>query len=992
MANNLVDEYVSALLTSERLGSQVAHHELLPAREAAYADPKRPWPKAMSGILEARGIDRLYAHQALATDIIRSGRDVMVSTPTASGKTFIFNLPVIERCLADPDSRALYLFPLKALAQDQLKTFESMTAHWPKDARPRAAIYDGDTTSWFRRKIREHPPNVLLTNPEMLHLSICPFHERWAEFLAGLSFVVVDEVHTYRGVLGSHMAQVFRRLQRVCARYGQHPNFVFCSATIGNPEELARNLTGVDATLVDTSGAPQGARHFIFINPDESPAQAAIMLLQAALHRGMRTIVYTQSRKMTELISIWASQRSGKFKDKISAYRAGYLPEERREIEAKMHSGELLAVISTSALELGIDIGSLDLCILVGYPGSIMATLQRGGRVGRSKQASAVALIAQEDALDQYFMRNPKDFFERPPECAVLDPHNPVLLGRHLECAAAEMALRDGEPWLQDPQAAAVEAGLEAKGRLLRSADGKEIYAARKRPHRDVSLRGSGSTFCIEIGGEKDAKGKGTIVGHLDEHRAYKEAHEGAVYIHLGRTFVVESLDIATKTVRVTEQHVDYYTRPRGNKSTEIIEQQAQRIAWGTRVHLGRLRVTETVTGYEKRRVRGGNLMGIFSLDLPPLVFETQGIWIEIPLEAQRRAEDAFMHFMGGIHAVEHAAIGILPLLILTDRNDLGGISTPMHPQVGMPSVFIYDGIPGGVGLSAQAFAKAEELLDRTLAVIAGCECELGCPSCVHSPKCGSGNRPIDKAAALFLLEQIKSLPAPTTENIIECTDNSEDVMIMKKPAENETVRITDASEPQENVSKNTPENSKEVLAMSNEHYGVLDIETQRSAKEVGGWNHPDRMGVSVAVLYDSATDRYETFLEEAVPELIERLFTFDLVVGFNIRRFDYGVLKGYTKKRLSTIPTLDMLEKVHERLGYRISLDNLAQATLDAEKSADGLQALEWWKEGRIDEIISYCTKDVVLTRDIFIHGRENGFLLFTNKAGKKVRVPVSW
>ncbi len=987
MSKNLVEEYVSALLASERLGAQVAHHEVLPAREAAYGDPKRPWPKALSGILAERGVRQLYAHQALATDIIRSGRHVMVSTPTASGKTFIFNLPVIEHCLADPDSRALYLFPLKALAQDQLKTFESMTAHWPKDARPRAAIYDGDTTSWFRKKIRDNPPSVLMTNPEMLHLSICPFHERWAAFLAGLSFVVVDEVHTYRGVLGSHMAQVFRRLQRVCARYGQTPTFVFCSATIGNPEELAKNLTGVDAALVDTSGAPQGARHFIFINPDESPAQAAIMLLQAALHRGMRTIVYTQSRKMTELISIWASQRSGRFKDKISAYRAGYLPEERREIEAKMHSGELLAVISTSALELGIDIGNLDLCVLVGYPGSIMATLQRGGRVGRSKQASAVALIAQEDALDQYFMRNPKDFFERPPECAVLDPHNPVILGRHLECAAAEMPLRDGEPWLQDTQAAAVAAGLEAKGSLLRSADGKEIYAARKRPHRDVSLRGTGSTFCIEIGGE-NAKGKGTIVGHLDEHRAYKEAHEGAVYIHLGRTFVVESLDLATKTVRVIEQHVDYYTRPRGNKSTEIIEQQAQRTAWGTRVHLGRLRVTETVTGFEKRRVRGGNLLGIFPLDLPPLVFETQGLWIEIPLEAQRKAEDAFLHFMGGIHAMEHAAIGILPLLVMTDRNDLGGISTPMHPQVGMPAVFIYDGIPGGVGLSAQAYAKADDLLDRTLAVVASCECELGCPSCVHSPKCGSGNRPIDKAAAIFLLEQIKALPTPTEENVIAYADNPDDKVqtetFTKKPVEG----VSEDSGPL----KTTPEISKERTAMSNEHYGVLDIETQRSAKEVGGWNYPDRMGVSVAVLYDSATDSYESFLEDDVPGLIERLYGFDLVVGFNIKRFDYGVLKGYTKKRLTTLPTLDMLEKVHERLGYRVSLDNLAQATLDAEKSADGLQALAWWKEGRIEEITSYCTKDVELTREIFLYGRENGFLLFTNKAGQKVRVPVQW
>ncbi|SHJ35542.1 DEAD/DEAH box helicase domain-containing protein [Halodesulfovibrio aestuarii] len=981
---DIVAEYVDALRKSERLGDQVVYHKTLPDVDAQYAENRRPWAQAIKDMLAMQGITYLYAHQTLATDHIRAGRHVVVATPTASGKSLVYNLPVIERFLQDPDSRGLYLFPLKALAQDQLKTFQSLTAHWPKDARPEAAIYDGDTTPHFRKKIRTKPPTVLMTNPEMLHLSILPHHEQWIEFLASLQFIVVDEVHTYRGVMGSHMAQLFRRLLRVCKQYGISPTFIFCSATVGNPAELCENLTGIVPTVITESGAPQGKRHFVFMDPHQSPSSAAISLLKSALMRNMRTIVYTQSRKMTELISMWAGQKSGAFKDRISAYRAGFLPEERREIEQKMSSGELLAVISTSALELGIDIGALDLCILVGYPGSIMSTMQRGGRVGRKKQESAVVLVAGEDALDQYFMRHPKEFFSRPPESAVLNPHNPVILKRHLECAAAELTLRISEEWMQESEVVAATHELEQCGLLLRDAEGSTIFAAKKRPHRHVDLRGAGNTFHIE---SED----GTIIGSVDGVKAFKETHPGAVYLHKGQTWSITELDFGTRTAKAKKGRVNYYTRTRCNKSTEILEVLDQTIVWGTRLCFGKLRVTEIISGFEKRSVQGGKLLGITPLELPPLVFETEGIWFEVPLGVQRKVEDEFLHFMGAIHALEHAMIGILPILVLTDRNDLGGISTPMHAQVGKPAVFVYDGMEGGAGLTRHAFTMAQEIFERTLAAVRDCGCELGCPSCVHSPKCGSGNRPIDKVGSIFLLEEmVKGEFTPPADEIFDVEPLPQQLAtsarIAPKVLKVEAEKNTNPATPDPEIQAE-PQNIE-----SSTRYAVLDIETQRSAQEVGGWHRADLMRVSVAVLYDSKEDKFIHYMEEDMPDLLEHLKDFDCIIGFNIIRFDYKVLSAYAEYNLKSLPTLDLLDEIRKRLNYRVSLDNLGSATLNAPKTADGLQALKWWKEGKIEEIATYCEADVRITRDIYLYGKEHGYLLFTNKAKQKVRVPIAW
>jgi DEAD/DEAH box helicase domain-containing protein len=669
---------------------------------------------------------------------------------------------------------------------------------------------------------------------------------------------------------------------------------------------------------------------------------------------------------LTELIAIWAGNESGSFAERISAYRAGLLPEERREIEARLASGDLLAVITTSALELGIDIGDLDLCLLVGYPGSVISTWQRGGRVGRSGQDSAVILIAGQDALDQYFMRNPHDFIDREPESAVVNPFNLQIMAQHLECAAAELTLKTDEAILSAKNASKALADLEKEGHLLKSADGREIYARRKAPHRDVDLRGAGNRFQI-INTQTDM-----LIGEVDEYRAFRETHPGAVYLHKGDSFVVDRLDLTTRTVAVSKARVNYYTRVRGHKLTEIIKSEDQKFIWGTNVYKGKIKVTDQVTEYELWRVQSKTLIDRISLDLPPQIFETEGLWYQIPESIQGQCESNHFDLMGALHAIEHAAIGIFPLLVMADHNDLGGMSTNFHPQMGTAVVFIYDGIPGGVGLTQQAFVYAQRLLEYTLKVIRDCPCESGCPSCVQSPQCGSGNRPMDKKGAIFILERLKAHAER------KCTDEINN-------------QASDAQAGFQKKQQKTPVGAS-VQVSEDLQFGVLDLETQRSAAEVGGWHRADRMGISCGVLYDSKEDTFIEYLEDHIVRLIEDLQKVDLIVGFNIKRFDYLVLKGYSGFDFSTLNTLDILEDIHKHLGFRLSLAHLAQETLGATKQVDGLQALKWWKEGRIRDIVDYCKIDVQLTRDLYLFGRQNGYLIFSNRDQKRVRIPVNW
>jgi DEAD/DEAH box helicase domain-containing protein len=1001
--------FLDSLFVSQRLGPQVVFQTVLPATPPDWAEPEKPWPAPIRSLLKAAGFKNLYRHQARAIDFVRNNRHVIVATPTASGKTLVYDLPVLEHFLIDPDFSALYIFPLKALAQDQLQTFEALAAHL-EPTRPTAAVYDGDTSAYRRKCIRKAPPNVVITNPEMVHLSFLAHHRKWAPFLERLQLVVVDEVHTYRGVMGSHVAQVFRRFHRICRHYRASPTFVFSSATVANPAQLTRQLTGLEVITIDKNSAPRGRRHLVFLNPMLGPARAAIVLLKAALEKGLRTIVYTQSRKRTELIALWAGNESGAFAERISAYRAGLLPEERRDIEARLASGDLLAVITTSALELGIDIGDLDLCLLVGYPGSIISTWQRGGRVGRSGQDSALILIAAEDALDQYFMRNPRDFIDREPESAVVNPFNLKIMTQHLVCAAAELTLKTDESILEAENACEALTRLEKEGQLLKSADGKEFYARRKAPHRDVNLRGAGNRFQI-INRQTDK-----LIGEIDDYRAFRETHPGAVYLHKGDSFVVDRLDLSRRTVSVSKARVDYYTRIRSHKLTEIIKVKDKQIIWSTDIYIGKLKVTYQVTEYERRRIRSKTLIDRITLDLPPQIFETEGLWYQIPATILRQCKSRDFDLMGALHAIEHAAIGIFPLLVMADHNDIGGMSTDFHPQMGSAVIFIYDGIPGGAGLTRLAFTNARRLFEYTRKVIRDCPCKSGCPSCIQSPQCGSGNRPMDKKGALIILDRLE-------DGIIEVNagasvENSESTTTRKaggldftaiggkrqgrevpqslrvEPGASHPVRKTQISAAPAEFQKKQSKNplSANFGASENLHFGVLDLETQRSAAEVGGWNRADRMGISCGVLYDSKRDKFMAYLEDQIVRLIEDLQKIDLIVGFNIKRFDYLVLKGYSNFDFSTLNTLDILEDLHSRLGFRLSLAHLAQETLGTTKQADGLQALKWWQAGRIRDIVDYCKMDVKLTRDLFLFGRQNGYLIFSNRGQKKMRVPVDW
>ncbi len=959
-SQNNLEKYIQAMRASPLFSAKVAFHQLLPTTPARYAPLSAELSESIKVILEQLGISTLFDHQLTAINLLKDGWHTVVATPTASGKSLIYHLPVIDQVTRNTNNRALYLYPLKALAQDQLQTLNSLLS-MAVGNRVDAAIYDGDTNAYRRQKIRKQPPQILVTNPEMLHLSLLPFHEKWETFWAGLKYVVVDEVHTYRGVLGSHMSQVFRRLLRICNHYGARPVFAFTSATVSNPMQLCQNLTGLSVRCVDVSGAPKGKRHLVFLDPQqENPARTTIQLLKAALVRELRTIVYTKSRKYAELIALWSQHQAGRFAPRISAYRAGFLPEERRQIEARLTTGDLLAVVTTSALELGIDIGDLDLCILVGYPGSMVSTWQRGGRVGRSGQDSAIIMVASEDALDQYFLKNPEDFLQRPPESAVLNPDNPIIVAPHLECAASELPLSVGDPLLAGPGGCQGIDVLMRKKRIFLSADGALYHSRRKYPHRHVDLRGAGERYKIHLAETKEQ------IGEVDGVRAFRETHPGAVYLHQGRAYSVLELDLVKHVAVVQPCKRGLHTRVRSDKDIELMSVIDSRTVFGAMAYVGKVKVTDQVIGYDEIQTRTGKIIQRKDLDLPPQIIDTEGAWFIFPDNIRNRVQRRELDFRGGLHALEHVAIGILPLLVMVDRNDVGGFSTLFHEQTHGASVFIYDGIAGGLGTGHSIFKRAEALFEQSLATIESCDCDFGCPSCVHSPKCGSGNHPIDKSAAVQILKETIAAPQPELRDI--------------EPLVQESFPATQTSLPLIHITADKP------------HFGVFDLETQKSAQEVGGWQNADRMRISCAVIYDSKEDEYFEYVEGQVEQLIAHLRRVNLVVGFNLKRFDYKVLTYYSDLDFSQLPTLDMLQVVHKQLGFRLSLDHLANATLGARKSADGLMALKWWREGRLGQIIDYCREDVRITRDLYLFGKANGHLLFRSKQEEVMRVPVHW
>jgi DEAD/DEAH box helicase domain-containing protein len=719
---------------------------------------RRPLPDSLHpGFAEAlrgAGVERLYSHQAAALEAAARS-DVIVTSGTASGKSLAFNLPVLDGIAADPKRRALYLYPTKALAQDQARKLGEL--------RPpglREAIYDGDTPREERPAIRRRA-NLVLTNPDMLHIGVLPHHRQWGDFLSNLGWVVVDEAHTYRGVFGSHVANVLRRLRRVAAAYGAEPRFLLASATIANPLELAKRLTGTAFELIDDDGAPRAGREIVMWNPPlidkstgarRSPLSEAAELLANLVAQGVRTICFLRSRRGIELIQRFARDNlaeRGKpeLAARIAPYRAGYTPQQRRDIEARLAGGELLGVVATDALELGIDIGELDAAICVTFPGTVASLRQMWGRAGRRRQGLAV-YVAGQDALDQFFCRHPDEFIGRPVEAAILDHASEQIASAHLVAAAYELPLSEEDAAVFGPDWGERTERLVATGELRR-AGGKLLPRRTGFAAGGIALRSASPDAVAVI--ERES---GEMLGLVEAERAFTTVHPGAIYLHLGRSYEVERLDVEARRAVVSAFDGDWFTRPK--KETEIYIEgiEERREVTGVELHFGTVSVSEQVIAYQRVSIADQEPFDIVSLELPEQNFLTQALWYVIPdrLSGSLPADV----LLGALHATEHGQIAVLPLIAMCDRWDIGGLSTNVHMQTGRATIFIYDGHPGGVGITRQGYAEFERLLGDAARLIGECPCESGCPSCVQSPKCGNLNEPLHKEGSLELMSLMR--------------------------------------------------------------------------------------------------------------------------------------------------------------------------------------------------------------------------------------------
>ncbi len=819
-------EILGDLLRDQRRARSVTHVEHVPDR------PGRPvpWPDWVDPLLVSRlrlaGVEEPWAHQAEAAEHAYAGRGVVLATGTASGKSLGYLMPVLSRLLADPSARALYLAPTKALAVDQLRAVRDLRL-----VGVRAATFDGDTALAERDWVRAHA-SLVLSNPDMLHRTVLPSHKRWASFLRGLRFVVVDECHGYRGVFGSHVAQIIRRLRRVCARYGSEPIFLLASATVSEPGASAERLTGVSVQVVDNDASPRGATEFVLYEPPLSwlgapgvgghpdvgpdvrvgrvgargPAGSAQVgsaqvgtaqvgtvgaapevgvtgavpvprtgggehgapvrrsalaeagdLLADLVADGVRTLVFVRSRRGAEVVSAAARralvEASPELADRVAAYRAGYLPEERRALEAGLRSGQLLGVAATNALELGVDISGLDAAIMAGYPGTLASLWQQAGRAGRRRQGALAVFVARDDPLDTYLVHHPEAVFGRPVEATVLDPSNPYVLAPHLECAAAELPLTEADLALFGPGARVVVDDLVRRGRLRHRPTGW-FWTDRRRP--DVDIRGVGGAPVRIVEAPT-----GRLLGTVDAGLSHGTVHAGAVYLHQGTSYVVADLDLENSVALVDRADTDWTTSARDVTDIRIVTSNRSRVVDGVELHLGTVQVTNQVVGFQRRRIVTGQVLGEQPLDLPARELTTTAVWYTVEPSLLRAAGIDEADIPGSAHAAEHAAIGLLPLFATCDRWDIGGVSTAVHPDTGRMTVFVYDGHPGGAGFAERGFLRGPRWLRATRDAIAACECPTGCPSCVQSPKCGNGNEPLDKAGAVRLLDLVLGRLAP---------------------------------------------------------------------------------------------------------------------------------------------------------------------------------------------------------------------------------------
>ena len=740
----------SVAIDPARRDERIVAESSEPERRARPVSLPEGLDPGFTAALRRGGVESLYSHQLTAYEVAARS-NLVITSGTASGKSLAFNLPVLDGIAADAKARALYLYPTKALAQDQARKLAQL-----RPPNLREAIYDGDTPKEERPPIRRRS-NLVLTNPDMLHVGVLPNHRSWGDFLANLRWVVVDEAHTYRGVFGSHVANVLRRLRRLARAYGSEPRFLLASATIANPVELAERLVGTPFELVDDDGAPQAGRELAMWNPPlidkatgtrRSALSEAADLLAELVSQGVRTICFLKSRRGIELIQRFAREnleRRGKpeLAARIAPYRGGYTSQQRREIEDRLAAGELLAVVATDALELGIDVGELDAAICVTFPGTVASLRQMWGRAGRRRRGLAV-YVAGADALDQFFCRHPEEFLERPVEAAILDHDNEQIASRHLVAAAYELPLSDeddevfGSQW-RERAGRLVEAGeLRGVGGKL-SPRRSEFVASR------IALRSASADSVAVI--DRDS---GEMLGMVEAERAFTTVHPGAVYLHLGRSYEVERLDVEERRAIVSAFDGDWYTRPKKETEIYIERTHEQRQVAGVQLNFGEVAVSEQVIAFQRVSISDQEAIDIVALELPEQNFVTQALWYVLPERLTAALPpDALL---GSLHATEHGQIAVLPLIAMCDRWDIGGLSTNVHFQTGRSTIFIYDGHPGGVGITRRGYHEFERLLGDAERLIAECPCESGCPSCVQSPKCGNLNEPLHKAGALELM------------------------------------------------------------------------------------------------------------------------------------------------------------------------------------------------------------------------------------------------
>jgi DEAD/DEAH box helicase domain-containing protein len=757
-----VSDVVVRLSQDPEYCEQTAHIEKIPARDAKYGTLPKPLPLPLEAFLTGRGLS-LYTHQCDTIESIRDGKDLILTTATASGKTLAFTLPIIERLVHDPAATALYLYPNKALSQDQLKTLLDIEKNTGITLNP--AIYDGDTPAGRRPRIRSGS-RIVISNPYELH-TILPLHHLWSGFFKNLAAVVIDEAHQYRGVFGSNMAFVIRRLRRICARYGNDPLIVLSSATIANPEEFAGRLTGKSVTCISTDGSPRGTKHFVLYNPFpggdmlKSTYRESGKVLRMCMKADLRILCFTGSRKLTELITLRVRddliRKDNADPALVSAYRAGYLPEERREIEDRMKRGLLRGIISTNALEVGIDVGCLDGVIMTGFPGTIMSTWQQAGRAGRTTSESLAILVANPDPLDQYFMNHPEQFFQSCHEHAIIDLDNPYILSGQVLCAAAELPVIPGtDNRFFGNDLGEVLSSLSGEHLLSETRRGY-IYSGSRRPVELASLGAlSEITFRVICNGE--------TLETMDQAQAFREAHEGAILYHQGEKYLVQVMDFSHHVIRVERTDVDYYTKPLRSVDVRIVREEKSRLVGNSRLSFGEVTVTEHCSSY--RVMRYDTIISVEPLSLPPVTFNTRALWFVASPEVYSAVENNGLDFAGGLHGAEHALIAVMPFHVMCDRRDIGGFSSQAFPGSGDPIVLIYDGFPGGIGLAENAFSKFEQIVKMTTDLVHDCKCEEGCPSCIYSPKCGNDNQPLDKDATVLLLGSLGEFVSVEHEHV----------------------------------------------------------------------------------------------------------------------------------------------------------------------------------------------------------------------------------